>query len=309
MDKDIFLPADILIPSSAEMEKWSVIACDQFTSDRDYWERVDKNVGDCPSTLRMIVPEAFLGSDDTGAFPDRCAETMREYLSAGIFKQIPSSFIYVERETSSGIRKGLVGAVDLDSYDFTGAPAPVLATEATVVSRLPARIAIRRRAALELPHVMMLIDDPGKTVIEPLGAKVDSLCKLYDFDLMEGGGRVRGWRVTGDDARRIVCALRSNNSTDVRMIVGDGNHSLAAAKSFWDDIKCGLSNDERSRHPARYALVEVNNIHDPAIEIEPIHRIVFEIKPEAFLSAIKRLSAENGLQTSTTRMVTLGTAV
>ena len=294
MDKDIFLPADILIPSSAEMEKWSVIACDQFTSDRDYWERVDKNVGDCPSTLRMIVPEAFLGSDDTGAFPDRCAETMREYLSAGIFKQVPSSFIYVERETSSGIRKGLVGAVDLDSYDFTGAPAPVLATEATVVSRLPARIAVRRRAALELPHVMMLIDDPGKTVIEPLGAKVDSLCKLYDFDLMEGGGRVRGWRVTGDDAGKIVCALRSDNGTDVRMVVGDGNHSLAAAKSFWDDVKCGLSEEERSRHPSRYALVEVNNIHDPAIEIEPIHRVVFEINPDAFLSAIKRISAENG---------------
>ena len=294
LDRDIFLPADILIPAIADLQKWSVIACDQFTSDPDYWRRVENFVGDSPSALRMIVPEAYLGTKDMTTAPQDCADTMRRYLSNGIFETIGSSFIYVERETSSGVRKGLVGAVDLDSYDFTGAPAPIRSTEATVISRLPARVAVRRLAPLELPHVMMLIDDPGKTVIEPLENKTDRLCKLYEIDLMENGGRVCGWRVTGGDAERVLRSLRSTGRSDVRMIVGDGNHSLAAAKSFWDAVKDGLTDEEKACHPARFALVEVNNVYDPAIEIEPIHRVVFGVSPDALASALRGLSAEDG---------------
>ena len=280
------------------MRKWSVIACDQFTSDPDYWRRVGDTVGGSPSTLRMIVPEAYLGSEDADAAAQNCSRTMREYVSCGIFEQIASSFVYVERETSAGVRKGLVGAVDLDSYDFTGAPAPVRSTEATVVSRLPARICVRRKASLELPHVMMLIDDPEDTVIGSLSGKTRRLCKLYDFDLMEGGGHICGWRVTGNDAGEILRAMRTAAGSDVCMIVGDGNHSLAAAKSYWDSIKESLSDDERSRHPARFALVEVNNVYDPAIEIEPIHRVVFDIPPDAFVAALRGISAGDGFAVS-----------
>lgn len=280
------------------MHKWSVIACDQFTSDPDYWRRVEDTVGDSPSTLRMIVPEAYLGSVDPDAAAQVCARTMGGYLSGGVFELIASSFVYVERETGSGVRKGLVGAVDLDSYDFTGAPSPVRSTEATVVSRLPARISVRRQAPLELPHVMMLIDDPGDTVIGPLSGKTERLCKLYDFDLMEGGGHIRGWRLSGDDAGAVLRALRASSDPDVRMIVGDGNHSLAAAKNYWDSIRETLSEDGRSRHPARFALVEVNNVYDPAIEIEPIHRVVFDIQPDALSAALRGISEEDGFAVS-----------
>jgi len=294
--RDIFLPADILIPAAADMGRWSVIACDQFTSDPDYWRRVEAAVGDAPSTLKMIVPEAYLDDTDMALASADRAEVMRRYLESGVFTTLESSFVYVERETrSGGVRRGLVGAVDLDKYDFSGErPLPVRSTEATVVSRLPARIAVRRLAPLELPHVMMLIDDPEMTVIGPLAERSSKLCKLYDFDLMEGGGRVRGWRVTGADADGVLCAMRAFGDSPVRMIVGDGNHSLAAAKSFWDELKAGLSPHERERHPARFALVEVNSVYDPAIDIEPIHRVVFGVSPDALVSALRAVSADGG---------------
>lgn len=289
--KNAFLPADILLPKAADMTKWSVIACDQFSSERGYWERVKKAVGDAPSTLKLIVPEAYLGEVDTVRSADDIAAAMRDYLQAGLFKAYENSYIYVERTISDGrIRRGLVGKLDLELYDYTpGASAPVRASEKTIVSRLPARIDVRRRAPLELPHIMALIDDGGCRVIEPLGEKTAGLEMVYDFRLMEGGGAVRGWRITGGGADEIEAGLRClSENSPVQIIIGDGNHSLAAAKAYWDEIKGSIGIEERRTHPARFALVELNNVYDPAVSFEAIHRVVFNTDTRALLRALEK---------------------
>ncbi len=271
----VFSPAELYLPKAGSEQKWSVIACDQFTSDAAYWQRVEDMVGDAPSSLRLILPEAYLGSVTMEeAAPARNA-AMEAYLKDDVLQSIPASFVYVEREVTGGlIRRGLVGKLDLEAYDWhPGAKVPVRASERTVPERLPPRIRVRQGAALDLPHVMMLLDDAAETVVEPLTAKKAALPLLYDFDLCEGGGHIRGWQVSGEAAEGVLAAME-NLSGEMKLVVGDGNHSLAAAKACWENIRETLPACERQDHPARFALVEVNNVYDAGVCFEPIHRTV-----------------------------------
>lgn len=287
----LFTPADILIPESAHMEKWSVIACDQYTSQPEYWERVNAFVGDAPSALRMIFPEVYLGQDDDARIA-AINSTMADYLNRGLFRECPASFLYVERQMGDGsIRRGLVGKLDLEAYDYrAGSASPIRPTEGTVESRLPPRVRIRENAPLELPHVLALIDDPAKTVIEPVTAQADEYETLYDFDLFEGG-HIRG-RLIPEAATKPVCAALSalfsqaNAPGGVAIPVGDGNHSLATAKACFEKLKAALPQEQWETHPARWALVELVNLHDPALRFEPVHRVVFDTDPKGLLNAL-----------------------
>lgn len=284
-----FTPANILLPKK-DPETWAVIACDQFSSEKDYWERVSNLVGDKPSTLHMVVPEVYLEGISMEEASVSRNRKMEEYVKADVFSHLDNSFIYVEREITGGIiRHGLVGKIDLEAYDYIpGTTPPARASEKTVVDRLPPRICVRRGACLEMPHVLVLIDDEKKTVIEPLTANKDNLCPVYDFELMEDGGKIRGYQVTGDRAEKVVSAIDALGSRDVQFVIGDGNHSLAAAKDCWREIRKTLSEDEIADHPARFALVELCNVYDEGIVFEPIHRIVFDCAAEKVLEELKR---------------------
>jgi len=294
MKKNVLTPTDIMLPEGISLEAWSVVACDQFSSEREYWERVGEFVGKKPSTLHMIIPEAYLEEIDEETEISRIRAAMEDYLNSGILKTINDSFVYVERTQPDGrVRRGLVGAVDLEEYDFSCCEAAILASEGTVLDRLPPRIRVRREALLELPHIMTFIDDRGLTVIEPISTKVDKLPVLYDFELMEGGGRVKGLRVSGSDAEDVMAAMRAlHEKSDMLMVMGDGNHSLAAAKVYWDELKQNLSEAERENHPARRALVEVNNVYDPAIDFEAIHRVLFDVEPKEFIAALEKAAPQ-----------------
>ena len=290
MNRQVFLPADILIPKTDDMQSWSVIACDQFSAERDYWERVRVSTYGTLSTLNMVLPEAYLEEVEMDDEIVAKNGAMDAYLLANIFEELTESFVYIEREVTGGvIRRGLVGKIDLDAYDYAkGTDAPIRASENTVVERLPARIAVRQNAALELPHIMVLLDDAEKTVVEPLQGKKEALRKVYDFDLMEGGGHITGWQVSGEAALEVLRALDAFASRPVQMVIGDGNHSLASAKACWDKIKGNLKPEERAAHPARYALVEVNNVYDEGIQFEPIHRVVFDTQPEKLVAELEK---------------------
>ena len=302
-----FLPADILMPKTDSMEKWAVIACDQFTSDQAYWDRVRKNAEGAVSTINLILPEAELGTEKEAEHTAIINATMKRYMDEDVFTTYPNSFVYVERQLENGsIREGLVGMVDLDAYDYsTGATSAIRATERTVAERIPPRQRVRRDAPIELPHILMLCDDHDKKLIEPIGAKKDSLKKLYDFDLMEGGGHITGWLVEGKDVDEFNKALADYTATvgekykglkGVPMVfaVGDGNHSLATAKSCYEELKKNHPGEDLSNHPARYALVELENIHDPAQVFEPIHRVIFKTEPEKLLAALQKDACAEG---------------
>jgi len=296
MDKSAFLPTEILIPSIENMEAWSVVACDQFTSERDYWERVAERTSEALSTFHMIMPEAFLNEVSPLDAAVSAAAVMEKYIDADVFEALPDSFVYVEREVTGGVRRGLVGAIDLEAYDYSPeAKARIRASEKTVTERLPVRTMIRESAALELPHAMVLIDDPEKTVVEPLHSRTASMRKVYDFELMEGGGRIKGWQVTGEDAERVLEAFKALSGREMELVVGDGNHSLAAAKEVWDKIKLTAAPEELENHPARYALCELNNVYDDGVKFEPIHRVVFNIDPEKMIEVMReKLTAPEG---------------
>ena len=307
MNKNIFQPADILLPKYADMEKWAVIACDQFTSDQAYWDRVRAKAGDAPSTINLILPEAELGSPREAEEVAQINRTMQDYMEQGVFAVYPDSYVYVERTLENGtIRKGLIGKIDLDAYDYNpGSVSGVRATEKTVPERIPPRQRVRRDAPIELPHILMLCDDHEKKLIEPVAAKKDGMKKLYDFELMEGGGRIRGWLVADEDARAFdqalteYCAHVAEKYTGlpgVPMVfaVGDGNHSLATAKSCYEELKAAHPGEDLSEHPARYALVELENIHDEAQVFEPIHRVVVNTEPEKLLAALQDYCAPGG---------------
>ena len=274
----IFTSADILLPQKTSMEKWAVIACDQFASEPAYWQQVRDFVQDAPSALGLIWPEAEL-DDDANVRIGSINRTMSDYLSQDLFRTYPDTFIYVERTLLSGkIRRGIVGALDLESYDFTPhTDLPVRATEKTVVERIPPRVNIRKNAPLELPHVLLLCDDPGQIIFSAIDKS--SLPVVYDFDLMLGGGHITGWLLQGAQANSLksaICAYEALGK-QVAYAVGDGNHSLASAKACY----------ETSKDPAaRYALVELENIHDDSQEFEPIHRIIKGTDPDALLSAL-----------------------
>ncbi len=286
----IQIPQIYLPRSGVELKKWGVIACDQFTSEPEYWESVEKTVGDAPSAYRLILPEVFLGQADE---PQRIAAiqaAMRQYLDQGVLEP-HEGFIYVERTTAPGkTRRGLILALDLEQYDFNkGSQSLIRATEGTIIERLPPRMKIREGAPLELPHILVLIDDPAFTVIGPLAAHKANLKPLYDFELMLGSGHLAGWQVSDPQleagvihalealAQRTAFQKKYGVGADQSVLLfamGDGNHSLATAKAIWEKIKPQVGMD----HPARYALVEIENVHDEGLEFEPIHRVLFGVK-------------------------------
>lgn len=296
-----FKKADILIPKNADFQKWSVVACDQYTSEPKYWNEVENFVGDAPSTLKITFPEIYLSEGDTRI--KKINETMDKYISDGIFAEYKSSLIYVEREIDKKkVRKGIVGAVDLEEYDFSpDSESQIRATEGTVLERIPPRVKIRENAPIELPHVMLLIDDAKKDIIESLSEKKSNMQKLYDFDLMQSGGHLSGYLIPDDVADEIILKLEKlaekeefinrygvTDKSPLTYAVGDGNHSLATAKTCWENLKKTLTPEQTLNHPARFALCEIENIHDDALEFEPIHRVVFGIDPEDLISELKK---------------------
>jgi len=294
--KKIFNPADILIPRNADMTAWSVVACDQFTSEPEYWARAEALVGDKPSTLRLMLPEAYLGKPQAEDSTARINAAMRRYLDGGLFWTLENSYVYVERTISDGrVRRGLVGALDLEEYDWSPASAsPIRATEGTVEDRLPPRVKVRQDAPLEMPHIMVFIDDADNAVMDAAQGGE----KLYDFDLMLGGGHLAGYRVPDNarvdaavDALSDPAALAAKyglaGKAPAIFAMGDGNHSLATAKKCWEALKPALTPARRETHPARFALVELVNIHDPAISFEPIHKVLFDTDNRDFIAAAK----------------------
>jgi len=267
-------PCEFYLPApGTDLTKWAVVACDQFTSQPDYWARVERTVGEAPSALRLILPEVYL-KEGRPAAP--IAAAMERCLADGtLVPAVKDGFILTERTTASGTRLGLMAAVDLECYDYTSGGLLIRATEETVPERLPPRVRIRRAAPLELSHVLLLLDDPAHSVIEPLYALRGEA--LYDLELMEGGGHLRGWAVTDGRALRqlsdALCTLE-RAAGGFLYAVGDGNHSLATAKLFWEELKQTLSPADRAVHPARWALVELENLRDEAIRFRPIHRLV-----------------------------------
>lgn len=283
--KDIFTPADILLPKpGTDMTKWAVVACDQFSSEPAYWEKLSAFVADAPSALRLMLPEAYLGAPDLAARKAAMAQTMKDYLVGDIFQKISDSYILVERTLPNGrIRKGLVGKLDLEAYDWTpGSSSPVRSTEATVPERLPTRVELRREAVLEMPHIVLFIDDGADAVL----GGADAGETLYDFALYDGGGHIRGRRIAGAAAERTLAALNALPG-EMQFAMGDGNHSLAAAKNRWEELKkAGAPMD----HPARWALAEVENLRDGAVEFYPIHRVLFDTDEGGF---VKELSGKD----------------
>ena len=289
--------AEILLPKpGADMEKWAVVACDQYTAQPEYWREAEKVAGDAPSALNLILPEAWL--EESRERIPVIHQAMVDYLSSGtLVSAVPDGFVLTERTTPAGVRPGLVVALDLEAYDFSkGSESLIRATEGTVLERVPPRARIRAGAPLELPHVMMLIDDPECTVIEPLLARREALRPLYDFELMLGGGHLRGWAVEGEDAQAVFKAVDALNARADGLLyaVGDGNHSLAAAKQCWTELRPTLTPEERLRHPARFALVELVNLSCPALVFEPIHRALFGVDAPRLIDEYRKYLSANG---------------
>lgn len=286
----IFTAADILLPKNGDFSKWAVIACDQFTSQPEYWEAVRREVGEAPSTLHMILPEVLLPGTD--AQIGTIHKTMADYLASGVFAEYKDSYIYVERTLLDGsIRKGLVGALDLEQYDYhPDAVAPVRATEATVQERIPPRMRVRRGAALEMPHVLLLCDDQKQSIIEPLAGEKENMEKVYDFSLCAGGGRIQGWVLSRELTAQVNEKLSAyeQEKTPLTYAVGDGNHSLATAKACYEELKKENPGVDLLGHPARFALVELENIHDEAQQFAPIHRLIAHTQPEKVLAYLQQ---------------------
>ena len=352
-----FIPANILLPNDGiDMEKWSVIACDQFTSQADYWDAVEKYVADAPSTLNVVFPEIYLGtienqendckSSGDGVKNDKetgrktkyasmtdderikyINTTMDTYLTDGTLKQaVTDGYVLVERTTESGVRLGIVGLIDLDDYDFDPKKKTLIrATEETVISRIPPRVKIREHAAIELPHVMLLVDDPidGQNtdgcmedsrenvinigavkhgIIEGVYAIRDTFRKLYDTDLMQGGGHIRGYAIEGEAAKQVTEAFAAKQEScgGFLFAVGDGNHSLATAKTCWENIKKSgkFTEEQLKTHPARQALVEICNLHSEALEFKPIHRLLTNVDVKDMLSFFKAVNVKKGLESA-----------
>ena len=285
-----FKRGNILLPKDTDMTKWSVIACDQYTSEPEYWADVEKIVGNNPSTLNLTLPEIHLEENDVEERIKKINSNMEELVNSDFFNEYKDSMIYLERTGADGkIREGLIGIVDLEDYSYEkGSQTLIRATEKTVIERIPPRVKVRENASLELPHIMILIDDEKKNIIESLKDKVTSEDVVYDFDLMENGGHIKGYKLSDEVINGIESGLESlmdkdyfekkynvKNKGVLLFAMGDGNHSLATAKANYENLKKTMSEDEYLNNPARYALVEVVNLHSPALEFEPIHRVIF----------------------------------
>lgn len=286
-----FKRANILLPKNIDMTKWSVVACDQYTSEMDYWNEVEKIVGASPSTLRITLPEIFLEDSDVNERINKINDTMKEYLDEDLFYELKDSMIYLERTQADGrVREGLMGMVDLEDYSYEkGSQTLIRATEKTVIERIPPRLKVRENALLELPHIMILIDDEKKKIIEDLKNEVTDSDVVYDFDLMENGGHIKGYKLNNDSMTKVEEGLealcdkeyfeKKYNVKDKGILLfamGDGNHSLATAKANYENLKKTMTPDEYLNHPSRYALVELVNLHSEALEFEPIHRVIFD---------------------------------
>ncbi len=305
MPKTIVTPADILLPpytsDSGDWTRWAVIACDQFTSEPEYWKAAEETVDGALSALGLILPEAYLG---TASEKERNA-SIRERMQTVCEKLriFAESMVYLERTLPDGkVRRGIVGKIDLEAYDYTAASrSAIRPTEETVVDRIPPRVAVRRQATVELPHVMLLMDDPENLVIAPLGEKKDQMECLYNFSLMLGGGWAAGYRIQGDVQAQLLAVLADYEALRQKGVVyavGDGNHSLASAAAYYEEIKSALGEDAAKAHPARYALVEIVNLHDPALEFEPIYRLLKNCDVTDVLAALDAAGTGEGSTTA-----------
>ena len=308
-----FVPARILLPApGTPLDPWACIAVDQFTSQPEYWQKAEALAKDKPSTLHIVLPEAYLGTDGEEARLESIRRTMSDYRRS-LLTRVVNGFVYLERTQMDGtVRQGLVGAVDLEAYSFEKNATPAIRpSENTVVERIPPRLRVRRGAELETPHVMLLADDEDCTLIEPIGRETSRLPLLYDGELMLGGGHLTGWAVEdpaliaqieqavaglGDPARYAARWPEAAGQPPMTLAVGDGNHSLATAKAYWAERKQTLTPAQRETDPARYCLVEVCNVHSPAIEIEPIHRVLFGIGEEAVLAKLQSWADGRGIR-------------
>jgi hypothetical protein len=308
-DLGIQIPQAYLPRESLDLTKWAVIACDQFTSQPDYWKEVARLVGTAPSTLNLVLPEVYLEKPGEVERVHSIQAKMHEYLEEQILQPY-EGIIYVERTVDDKTRKGIIMCLDLEQYDFRkGSASLIRATEGTIVERLPPRMKIREGAELELPHILVLIDDPKNTVIKPLEAAKPKFRLLYNFDLMLESGHLNGYAIGKEQEERIIKALRElarpevfqdkygvgNDKPVLLFAMGDGNHSLATAKAVWEKSKPNVGKE----HPARYAMVEVENVHDEGLEFEPIHRVVFGLKKDLFASLHASFGANIKIETVT----------
>ena len=301
-----FGSAEILLPDFKKVNgtKWSVVACDQYTSEPEYWKAAEAEVGDAPSTLRLMLPEIYLNESEARIPAIR--EAMQKALETDLIAH-PDAMIYLERVQSDGtVRHGIIGAVDLEQYDYSvGSTSLIRATEGTVLERIPPRVAVRRGASVELPHVMLLIDDRRRTVIEKVAELAKKNAPIYDFDLMLGGGHVTGYMLDESMQKGVLAALTELATPDAMMerygdasllpllfAVGDGNHSLATAKASYEEIKQKIGAEAAKDHPARYALAEVVNLHDEALNFEPIYRVVFGADGKDLVNGLKAFAAD-----------------
>ena len=298
-----FKRGNILIPKNVDMEKWSVVACDQFTSEPEYWKELDSIVGDAPSTLRITLPEIYLEENDVEERIKKINSTMEEYLNKDLFTELTDSMIYLERTQADGkIREGLMGIVDLEDYSYEkGSQTLIRATEKTVIERIPPRVKVRENALLELPHIMILIDDEKKDIIESLKEEVTDNDIVYDFELNMNGGHIRGYKLNENSMNEIDSKLEKLADKDyfeskygvtdkgvLLFAMGDGNHSLATAKACYENLKKTMSEEEYLNNPARYALVELVNLHSSALECEAINRVIFDTDKEGLLNELQK---------------------
>lgn len=294
--------ANILLPNEKiNLTKWTVIACDQYTSNQEYWNNVENIVGDNPSTLRLTLPEIYLEKEDELERISNINKTMTNYLSTGVLKEYKDTMFYIERTLGNKkIRKGIIGVIDLEEYDFKeGSTSLIRATEKTIIERIPPRVKIRENATLELPHIMLLIDNEEKDIIDNIDSS--KLDKVYDFDLMNNSGHLVGYQLPENEINRINASLEkyldkdlfnkkygTENKDVLLFAVGDGNHSLATAKTIYEKLKETLSEEEYLNHPSRYALVEIVNLHSSSLDFEPIHRVVFDIDIKDLLNELNK---------------------
>ena len=303
MKNDYLSFGTILLPRpGTNLSRYSVIACDQFTSQPDYWQRVKDYVGNAPCTLGMILPELYLSRPDAKQRIREIHRTMEQYQAQGLFVPLRHAMVCVRRTLSDGtLRRGIVGLIDLEQYDYRpGSQSLIRATEQTVLERLPPRMEIRQGASLELPHVMLLLDDGEEPLIQPVCDRYEQMEPLYDFDLMLGSGHLSGYRLDDASAQKLAAGLERLADAEafsrrygiadhapLLFAVGDGNHSLAAARACWEKIKHTLPVQQAAGHPARYALVEVCSLHDPSLQFRAIHRVVFDVNPTQLMAALK----------------------
>lgn len=309
----LHVPKILMPKEGVDLYKWSVIACDQYTSQPEYWTQAEKIVGDAPSTLKLTLPEVYLENPDEKRRVTAIHQNMEEYIKNGILQEMPAGFVLTKRSFGKEhSRYGLVAEIDLETYEYRkGEHSLTRPTEMTVEERIPPRLRVRQQAAIELPHIMLLIDDPECSIIESLVKRADSFRQIYDTELMLKGGHISGWLIPeGKETDVIMSKIEKLADPKVfrekyglkeeypllNFAVGDGNHSMATAKAAWEQIKEGLTEEEYKAHPARYCLCEIVNIHDKSLEVEPIHRVLFGVEKEEFFRAAKTYYEEKGCQ-------------